>query len=84
MRVYAFSSKIYVNQNFLLWKRINIFQELRSLSQDGNAIDHRLLVLLMANETKTVAWRQNLHWPGIEPGPPAWQLRSILYKKSPI
>ena len=33
------------------------FQELRKLSQDRNAMEHRLLVLLMTNETKTAAWR---------------------------
>ena len=33
----------------------NIFQGLRKLSQDGNAMDHRLLVLLMGNKTKIVA-----------------------------
>ena len=36
----------------------NIFQELRKLSQDGNAMDHRFLVLLMGNEIKIVAWRK--------------------------
>ena len=36
----------------------NIFQGLRKLSQDGNAMDHRLLVLLMGNKTKIVAWRK--------------------------
>ena len=36
----------------------NIFQELRKLIQDGNAMDHSLLVLLMGNEIKIVAWRK--------------------------
>ena len=36
----------------------NIFQELRKFSQDGNAMDHRYLVLLMGNEIKIVAWRK--------------------------
>ena len=36
----------------------NIFQGLRKLSQDGNAMDHKLLVLLMGNKTKIVAWRK--------------------------
>ena len=36
----------------------NIFPELRKLSQDGNAMDHSLLVLLMGNEIKIVAWRK--------------------------
>ena len=35
----------------------SIFQELTKLSQDRNAMEHRLLVLLMGNKTKTVAWR---------------------------
>ena len=50
-------SKIYVHQNFVLWK-VTFFQELRKLSQDGNAMDHSRLVLLMGNETKIVAWRK--------------------------
>ena len=38
----------------------NIFQELRKLIQDGNAIDHSLLLLLMGNEIKIVQWRKFL------------------------
>ena len=35
----------------------SIFQELRKLSEDQNTMEHRVLVLLMGNETKIVAWR---------------------------
>ena len=38
--------------------KTDIFQELRKLSQDENAMEHSLLVLLMGNETKIVAWRR--------------------------
>ena len=36
--------------------------------------DHRLL---MVNENKIDEIKENLHWPGIEPGPSAWQARIL-------
>ena len=57
MRVSAFSQNSCEHRNFP-FVETGIFQELRKLCQDGNAMAHRLLVLLMGNETKTVAWRE--------------------------
>ena len=37
------------------------------------AIDERLLKVKVS---KTL-YKEKLHWPGIEPGPPAWQARIL-------